>query len=89
MLKDINLSIKKGETVALVGQSGSGKSTLADLIARFYDVKIGVVQIDGENIKNLKIADVRKLMGIVNQESILFNESIYNNILLIMLSLFL
>jgi subfamily B ATP-binding cassette protein MsbA len=55
---------------------------LADLISRFYDVKIGAVQIDGENIKNLKIADLRKLMGIVNQESILFNDSIYNNILL-------
>ena len=82
VLKDIDLSIKKGETVALVGQSGSGKSTLADLIARFYDVKTGSVQIDGENIKNLKIADVRKLMGIVNQESILFNDSIFNNILL-------
>ena len=82
VLKDINLSIKKGETVALVGQSGSGKSTLADLIARFYDVKIGTVKIDGENIKKLKITDVRKLMGIVNQESILFNDSIFNNILL-------
>ncbi len=82
VLKEINFSIKKGETVALVGQSGSGKSTLADLIARFYDVKIGAVKIDGEGIKNLKIEDVRKLMGIVNQESILFNDSIYNNILL-------
>ena len=82
VLKDINLSIKKGETVALVGQSGSGKSTLADLIARFYDVKIGTVKIDGKNIKNLKITDVRTLMGIVNQESILFNDSIFNNILL-------
>ena len=82
VLKDINLSLKKGDTVALVGQSGSGKSTLVDLISRFYDVKIGEVKIDGENIKNLKIADVRKLMGIVNQESILFNDSIFNNILL-------
>ena len=82
VLKNINLSIKKGETVALVGQSGSGKSTLADLIARFYDVKIGEVKIDGENIKTLKITDVRTLMGIVNQESILFNDSILNNILL-------
>ena len=82
VLKEINLSIKKGETVALVGQSGSGKSTLADLIARFYDVKIGAVKIDGKNIKNLKIADVRALMGIVNQESILFNDSIMNNLLL-------
>jgi len=82
VLKNINLSIRKGETVALVGQSGSGKSTLADLIARFYDVKIGEVKIDGENIKTLKITDVRTLMGIVNQESILFNDSILNNILL-------
>ena len=82
VLKEINLSIKKGETVALVGQSGSGKSTLADLIARFYDVKIGTVKIDGKNIKNLKISDVRALMGIVNQESILFNDSILNNLLL-------
>ena len=82
VLKNIDLTIRKGETVALVGQSGSGKSTLADLIARFYDVKIGAVQIDGKNIKNLKITDVRKLMGIVNQESILFNDSIFNNILL-------
>jgi len=82
VLKDINLSLKKGDTVALVGQSGSGKSTLSDLISRFYDVKIGEVKIDGENIKNLKITDVRKLMGIVNQESILFNDSIFNNILL-------
>ena len=82
VLKEINLSIKKGETVALVGQSGSGKSTLADLIARFYDVKIGIVKIDGKNIKNLKISDVRALMGIVNQESILFNDSILNNLLL-------
>ncbi|MBC8266827.1 MAG: ABC transporter ATP-binding protein [Flavobacteriales bacterium] len=82
VLKNINLTICKGETVALVGQSGSGKSTLADLISRFYDVKTGEVKIDGENIKNLKIVDVRKLMGIVNQESILFNDSIYNNILL-------
>ena len=82
VLKDINLTIKKGETVALVGQSGSGKSTLADLIARFYEVKKGQLQLDDKNIKNIKIADLRKLMGIVNQESILFNDSIFNNILL-------
>jgi subfamily B ATP-binding cassette protein MsbA len=82
VLKDINLTIKKGETVALVGQSGSGKSTLADLIARFYDVKKGQLQLDDKDIKNIKISDLRKLMGIVNQESILFNDSIFNNILL-------
>lgn len=82
VLKDINLTIKKGETVALVGKSGSGKSTLADLIARFYEVKNGELKIDSKNIKNIKIEDLRKLMGIVNQESILFNDSIFNNILL-------
>ena len=82
VLRNINLTIKKGETVALVGQSGSGKSTLTDLISRFYDVEKGEVKLDGENIKHLKISTVRNLMGIVNQEPILFNESIYNNIFL-------
>ena len=82
VLKEINLTIKKGETVALVGQSGSGKSTLADLISRFYEVENGQLQIDAQDIKGFKISDLRKLMGIVNQESILFNDSIFNNILL-------
>ncbi|SVB21673.1 uncharacterized protein METZ01_LOCUS174527, partial [marine metagenome] len=81
VLDNINLNIKKGETIALVGQSGSGKSTLADLISRFYDVKKGRIGIDGKNIKHLKLASLRKLIGIVNQDSILFNSSIYNNIL--------
>jgi subfamily B ATP-binding cassette protein MsbA len=80
VLQNINLKIEKGKTVALVGPSGSGKSTLTDLIPRFYDPIDGEVLIDGENIKDLKILDLRSLMGIVAQESILFNDSIYNNI---------
>ena len=80
VLKDINLNIKKGQTVALVGQSGSGKSTLVDLLPRFYDIKEGEIKIDGINIQDLKILDLRNLMGIVSQESILFNDTIYNNI---------
>jgi ATP-binding cassette, subfamily B, bacterial MsbA len=80
VLKDINLSINKGQTVALVGQSGSGKSTLVDLLPRFYDIKEGEIKIDGINIQDLKILDLRNLMGIVSQESILFNDTIYNNI---------
>ncbi|MEE4196376.1 MAG: ABC transporter ATP-binding protein [Bacteroidales bacterium] len=80
VLKDINLTIKKGQTIALVGQSGSGKSTLVDLLPRFYDIKEGEIKIDGINIQDLKILDLRNLMGIVSQESILFNDTIYNNI---------
>ena len=80
VLNNISFTIKKGETVAIVGQSGSGKSTLADLLARFYDIKDGEILIDGNNIKNINIQDLRGLMGIVNQESILFNDTIYNNI---------
>jgi len=80
VLKDINLTINKGQTVALVGQSGSGKSTLVDLLPRFYDIKEGKIKIDGINIQDLKILDLRNLMGIVSQESILFNDTIYNNI---------
>lgn len=80
VLKNINLKIEKGKTVALVGQSGSGKSTLVDLLPRFYDVMEGEITIDGNNIQNLKIKDLRNLMGIVSQESILFNDTIYNNI---------
>ena len=82
VLNSINFSIKKGKMIALVGQSGSGKSTLADLLARFYDVKVGGVYIDNYNIKDIAISDLRSLLGIVSQESILFNDSIYNNILL-------
>ncbi len=80
VLKNINLTIKKGETVALVGHSGSGKSTLVDLIPRFYDVTKGEILIDGKNIKSLKISDLRSLMGNVNQEAILFNDTFENNI---------
>jgi len=80
VLKNINLTIKKGQTVALVGQSGSGKSTLADLLPRFYDIQEGEILIDGINIKDLSIKSLRNLMGNVNQEAILFNDSIYENI---------
>lgn len=80
VLKDINLTIEKGKTIALVGQSGSGKSTLVDLIPRFYDVQQGEVLIDGINVKDLAIHDLRRLIGNVNQEAILFNDTFYNNI---------
>jgi len=80
VLKDINFSIGKGKMIALVGQSGSGKSTLADLLARFYDIKQGEILIDNNNIKEIALHDVRALMGIVSQESILFNDTIFNNI---------
>ena len=80
VLKDINLKIEKGKIIALVGESGGGKSTMADLLPRFYDVVDGELLIDGHNIKDLKIDDVRGLMGIVSQESILFNDTIFNNI---------
>lgn len=81
ILKDINLTIHKGQSVALVGQSGSGKSTLVDMIPRFYDVEKGSVSIDGIDIKNLKIKSLRHLIGNVNQEAILFNDTIENNIM--------
>jgi len=80
VLQDINLEIKKGELVALVGPSGGGKSTLADLLPRFYDPNSGEITIDGIQIKELKIADLRKQFGVVTQESILFNDSVFNNI---------
>ncbi len=80
VLKNINLDIPKGDTVALVGQSGAGKSTLANLLPRFYDVTEGQVTIDGIDLREYKIQDLRDLMGIVTQESILFNDTIYDNI---------
>jgi len=80
VLRDINLVIPKGKTVALVGQSGSGKSTLVDLIPRYYDVQEGEVLIDGVNVKDLAIHDLRSLIGNVNQEAILFNDSFEGNI---------
>ncbi|MCQ2317373.1 MAG: ABC transporter ATP-binding protein/permease [Bacteroidales bacterium] len=80
VLKNINLSIPKGKMVALVGESGGGKSTMVDLLPRFYDVCQGSIKIDGTDIRDLKISDVRGLMGIVTQESILFNDTVFNNI---------
>ena len=80
VLKDINLTIPKGKTIAIVGQSGSGKSTLVDLIPRYYDVQEGEVLIDGINVKSLGLNDLRQLIGNVNQEAILFNDSFRNNI---------
>lgn len=80
VLKDINLVIPKGKTIAIVGQSGSGKSTLVDLIPRYYDVQEGEVLIDGINVKDLGIHDLRQLIGNVNQEAILFNDTFLNNI---------
>ncbi len=80
VLTDINFRIRKGEMVALVGQSGGGKSTLADLLARFYDIEAGEIRIDNNNIKEIALSNLKSLMGIVSQESILFNDTIYNNI---------
>lgn len=80
VLRNINLVIPKGKTIALVGQSGSGKSTLLDLIARYYDVQEGEVLIDGVNVKDLNLHNLRKFIGNVNQEAILFNDTFFNNI---------
>ena len=80
VLKNINLTVPKGKTIALVGQSGSGKSTLVDLIPRYHDVNEGEVLIDGKNIKTVRISELRTLIGNVNQEAILFNDTFYNNI---------
>ena len=82
VLKDFSLEIPKGKTVALVGQSGSGKSTIANLIARFYDVNEGSITFDGTDIRDLKIQSLRDLIGIVSQDSILFNDTITNNLLI-------
>lgn len=80
VLKHVNLMVPKGQTIALVGQSGSGKSTLVDLLPRYHDVQLGEVTIDGVNIKNFRIHDLRALIGNVNQEAILFNDTFFNNI---------
>ena len=80
VLKNINLTIPKGKTIALVGQSGSGKTTLADMIPRFYDTDLGEIKIDGVSLKDLEIESLRKQIGVVTQESILFNDTIENNI---------
>jgi subfamily B ATP-binding cassette protein MsbA len=82
VLKNLSLEIQKGKSVALVGESGSGKSTIADLLSRFYDIEEGEILIDNINIKDYKLTDLRGLMGIVSQDSILFNDSVFNNITL-------
>lgn len=80
VLSDINLEVKEGQTVAIVGQSGSGKSTLVDLVPRFWDVCQGEVLVDGNDVRSYRVSDLRSLMGNVNQEAILFNDTFYNNI---------
>ncbi|WP_143304457.1 ABC transporter ATP-binding protein [Chitinophaga vietnamensis] len=80
VLKDIDLTIKKGQVIALVGRSGAGKSTMADLLPRFYDVTAGTVRIDGTDISNFKLDDLRGLVGVVSQQAILFNDTVFNNI---------
>ena len=80
VLQDIDLTVGKGQTIAIVGESGAGKSTLVDLIPRFYDVTGGAIRIDGKDVRDLRMADLRGLMGYVNQEPILFNDTIFNNI---------
>lgn len=80
VLKHVNLTVPKGQTIALVGQSGSGKSTLVDLLPRYHDVQEGDITIDGTSIKDVRIADLRTLIGNVNQEAILFNDTFFNNI---------
>jgi subfamily B ATP-binding cassette protein MsbA len=81
-LNNINLKIEKGKTIALVGPSGAGKTTLADLLPRFYDCTEGELLIDGKNVKDLSIHSLRGLIGVVSQETVLFNDSVANNILL-------
>ena len=80
VLKDVNLTVKRGQTIALVGQSGSGKSTLVDLLPRYHDVTEGEILVDGVNVKSMRLSDLRKMIGNVNQEAILFNDSFFNNI---------
>ena len=80
VIKNVSLTIEPGQTVALVGQSGSGKSTMADLLPRFYDIDGGKITIDGHNVCDMRVRELRSLMGNVNQEAILFNDTIFNNI---------
>ena len=82
ILKDLSITIPKGKTIALVGESGAGKSTFADLIPRFYDVVGGSITIDGIDIRDIKVKDLRSMISIVSQEAILFNDSVLNNITL-------
>jgi ABC-type multidrug transport system fused ATPase/permease subunit len=80
VLRNVSFTVEKGKTIALVGQSGSGKSTIVDLLPRFWDIQEGEILVDGVNVKDYKLRDLRSLMGIVNQEPILFNDTYYNNI---------
>ena len=80
VLNDVNLTVKRGQTIALVGQSGSGKSTLVDLLPRYHDVTGGEITVDGTNVKGIYLSDLRSMIGNVNQEAILFNDSFFNNI---------
>ncbi|MGX8707853.1 MAG: ABC transporter ATP-binding protein, partial [Bacteroidales bacterium] len=80
VLRDVCLTLPKGKTVAVVGPSGAGKSTMADLLPRFYDVQEGCIRIDGTDIRSLRLGDLTRLMGIVTQETILFNDTVFNNI---------
>ncbi|WP_291914339.1 ABC transporter ATP-binding protein [Chitinophaga sp. CB10] len=80
VLKNVNLTIEKGQIIALVGRSGAGKSTMADILPRFYDVQEGTVTIDGKDVRDLKLDDLRSLMGVVSQQAILFNDTVFNNI---------
>ncbi|MBP3786093.1 MAG: ABC transporter ATP-binding protein [Bacteroidaceae bacterium] len=80
VLRQINIEVKKGETIAIVGQSGSGKSTLVDLLPRYHDVTAGEILVDGKDVRSLRIASLRSIIGNVNQDAILFNDSFYNNI---------
>ncbi len=82
VLKNVSFKVSKGKMIALVGQSGSGKSTIADLIARYWDIHDGAIKLDNQNLKDYKLRDVREQMGIITQESILFNDTVYNNIAL-------
>ena len=81
VLNELSIHIAKGQTVALVGQSGSGKSTIANLLTRFYDVQQGSIKLDGQDIKGLRIKDLRGLIGLVTQDSILFNDTVFGNML--------
>jgi len=81
VLNELSIHIAKGQTVALVGQSGSGKSTIANLLTRFYEVQEGSIKLDGQDIKDLRIKDLRGLMGLVTQDSILFNDTVFGNML--------
>ena len=80
VLRNVNLTVKRGQTIALVGQSGSGKSTLVDLLPRYHDVTQGEILVDGTNVKSMRLSDLRQLIGNVNQEAILFNDTFFNNI---------